>query len=88
MATDSSNGGDVGADNSLQAICYNRGSLRLLDQVVFAFCFFIWVLFVDLLFISFLFNTLFKHVNCVAFEQRKLPLETVYLDIKNAADGW
>lgn len=37
--------------NSLQSICYERGSLRLLDQ-------------------------------------RKLPLETVYLDIRTAADGW
>lgn len=37
--------------NSLQAICYTRGSLRLLDQ-------------------------------------RKLPLESVYLDIRSSADGW
>ncbi|KAF7848916.1 hypothetical protein BT93_L1441 [Corymbia citriodora subsp. variegata] len=51
MAPDScsSNGGN--ADASLQSICYERGSLRLLDQ-------------------------------------RKLPLETVYLDIKDATDGW
>ncbi|ONK57651.1 uncharacterized protein A4U43_C09F2680 [Asparagus officinalis] len=39
------------ASDSLQSICYERGSLRLLDQ-------------------------------------RKLPLETVYLDIRNATDGW
>ncbi|KGN66312.1 methylthioribose-1-phosphate isomerase [Cucumis sativus] len=51
MALDSNNGGEVGVDNSLQSICYKRGSLRLLDQ-------------------------------------RKLPLETVYLDIKDATDGW
>ncbi|XP_062091128.1 methylthioribose-1-phosphate isomerase [Humulus lupulus] len=38
-------------DNTLQAICYKRGSLQLLDQ-------------------------------------RKLPLETVYLDIRDATDGW
>lgn len=37
--------------NSLQAILYKRGSLRLLDQ-------------------------------------RKLPLETIYLDIRDANDGW
>ncbi|KAL8136485.1 hypothetical protein V2J09_002486 [Rumex salicifolius] len=37
--------------DSLQSICYTRGSLRLLDQ-------------------------------------RKLPLETVYLDIRSSADGW
>lgn len=37
--------------NSLQSICYERGSLRLLDQ-------------------------------------RKLPLETIYLDIRNTSDGW
>ncbi|KAB2019705.1 hypothetical protein ES319_D07G015000v1, partial [Gossypium barbadense] len=37
--------------NSLQSICYKRGSLQLLDQ-------------------------------------RKLPLETVYLDIQDATDGW
>ncbi|XP_039132897.1 methylthioribose-1-phosphate isomerase [Dioscorea cayenensis subsp. rotundata] len=37
--------------NSLQSICYQRGSLRLLDQ-------------------------------------RRLPLETVYLDIRSATDGW
>ncbi|GAV64778.1 IF-2B domain-containing protein [Cephalotus follicularis] len=39
------------AANSLQSLCYNRGSLHLLDQ-------------------------------------RKLPLEYVYLDIRDAADGW
>ncbi|KAI9192017.1 hypothetical protein LWI28_016990 [Acer negundo] len=39
------------ANSSLQAICYKRGSLKLLDQ-------------------------------------RKLPLETTYLDILNAKDGW
>ncbi|KAJ4708763.1 Methylthioribose-1-phosphate isomerase [Melia azedarach] len=38
-------------ENSLQSICYKRGSLQLLDQ-------------------------------------RKLPLETVYLEIRNSADGW
>lgn len=38
-------------DATLQSICYERGSLRLLDQ-------------------------------------RKLPLETVYLDINDATDGW
>ncbi|EXB38978.1 Methylthioribose-1-phosphate isomerase [Morus notabilis] len=38
-------------DNTLQAICYKRGSLRLLDQ-------------------------------------RKLPLETAYLDIRDSTDGW
>lgn len=37
--------------HALQAICYKRGSLQLLDQ-------------------------------------RKLPLETVYLDIRSASDGW
>lgn len=37
--------------NSLQSICYERGSLRLLDQ-------------------------------------RKLPLETIYLNVQNATDGW
>lgn len=39
MALDSNNGGEVGVDNSLQSICYKRGSLRLLDQVVFGFGF-------------------------------------------------
>ncbi|KAJ3703916.1 hypothetical protein LUZ61_007621 [Rhynchospora tenuis] len=39
------------APEALQAICYERGSLRLLDQ-------------------------------------RKLPLESVYLDIKDSKDGW
>ncbi|KAJ4834718.1 hypothetical protein Tsubulata_007673 [Turnera subulata] len=38
-------------DNTLRAICYNRGSLQLLDQ-------------------------------------RKLPLETTYLNIRDASDGW
>ncbi|CAI0397383.1 unnamed protein product [Linum tenue] len=38
-------------DSTLQAICYKRGSLQLLDQ-------------------------------------RKLPLETIYLDIKDSSDGW
>ncbi|KAM7513521.1 hypothetical protein LguiA_003104 [Lonicera macranthoides] len=38
-------------DTTLQAICYKRGSLQLLDQ-------------------------------------RKLPLETTYLDIRDSADGW
>nr|GMD58879.1 methylthioribose-1-phosphate isomerase [Ipomoea batatas] len=44
------NGADS-EDKTLQAICYKRGSLQLLDQ-------------------------------------RKLPLQTIYLDIKNAKDGW
>ncbi|CAN0923322.1 Methylthioribose-1-phosphate isomerase [Linum grandiflorum] len=39
------------ADSTLQAICYTRGSLQLLDQ-------------------------------------RKLPLETIYLEIKDSSDGW
>ncbi|KAJ4761178.1 Methylthioribose-1-phosphate isomerase [Rhynchospora pubera] len=39
------------APETLQAICYERGSLRLLDQ-------------------------------------RKLPLESIYLDIKDSKDGW
>ncbi|XP_077230677.1 nagB/RpiA/CoA transferase-like superfamily protein [Tasmannia lanceolata] len=38
-------------ENSLQSICYKRGSLRLLDQ-------------------------------------RRLPLETIYLDVRDATDGW
>lgn len=38
-------------NNSLQSICYKRGSLQLLDQ-------------------------------------RKLPLETIYLEIRDSADGW
>ncbi|KAH8504638.1 hypothetical protein H0E87_012033 [Populus deltoides] len=49
MATNPSNG--LQGDNTLQSICYHRGSLKLLDQ-------------------------------------RKLPLETTYLDIKDASDGW
>ncbi|KAL9363086.1 hypothetical protein Peur_045871 [Populus x canadensis] len=49
MATNPSNG--LEGDNTLQSICYHRGSLKLLDQ-------------------------------------RKLPLETTYLDIKDASDGW
>ncbi|KAJ6914741.1 methylthioribose-1-phosphate isomerase [Populus alba x Populus x berolinensis] len=49
MATNPSNG--LEGDNTLQSICYHRGSLQLLDQ-------------------------------------RKLPLETTYLDIKDASDGW
>ncbi|KAK4258203.1 hypothetical protein QN277_007676 [Acacia crassicarpa] len=48
MASDS-NG--PASDNTLKAILYQRGSLRLLDQ-------------------------------------RKLPLESVYLDIQNSTDGW
>ncbi|KAG1370033.1 Methylthioribose-1-phosphate isomerase [Cocos nucifera] len=40
-----------GKSDSLQSICYERGSLRLLDQ-------------------------------------RRLPLETVYLDVRDAIDGW
>ncbi|XP_021902049.1 methylthioribose-1-phosphate isomerase [Carica papaya] len=39
------------AENTLQSICYKRGSLQLLDQ-------------------------------------RKLPLEITYLDIRDASDGW
>ncbi|KAG8471868.1 hypothetical protein CXB51_036908 [Gossypium anomalum] len=52
MALDSKLIYDVLAvDNTLQAICYKRGSLQLLDQ-------------------------------------RKLPLETVYLNIHGSTDGW
>ncbi|MED6185289.1 hypothetical protein PIB30_055556 [Stylosanthes scabra] len=49
MASASSNG--LESPNTLQSICYNRGSLQLLDQ-------------------------------------RKLPLETTFLDIKDSTDGW
>ncbi|RYR44379.1 hypothetical protein Ahy_A08g040718 isoform A [Arachis hypogaea] len=49
MASCGSNG--VESPNTLQSICYNRGSLQLLDQ-------------------------------------RKLPLETIFLDIKDSTDGW
>ncbi|MBA0731885.1 hypothetical protein Gogos_016008 [Gossypium gossypioides] len=51
MAPDSKSSNDLLIHNSLQSICYKRGSLQLLDQ-------------------------------------RKLPLETVYLDIQDATDGW
>ncbi|XP_058078807.1 methylthioribose-1-phosphate isomerase [Magnolia sinica] len=43
--------GQNGSGSSLQSICYERGSLRLLDQ-------------------------------------RRLPLETVYLDVRDVKDGW
>ncbi|MED6119506.1 hypothetical protein PIB30_012412 [Stylosanthes scabra] len=49
MASASSNG--LESPNTLQSICYNRGSLQLLDQ-------------------------------------RKLPLETTFLEIKDSTDGW
>ncbi|KAF6138811.1 hypothetical protein GIB67_025973 [Kingdonia uniflora] len=45
------NSNEFEVDNTLQAICYKRGSLKLLDQ-------------------------------------RKLPLETVYFDVRDATDGW
>ncbi|GLT98801.1 hypothetical protein SLE2022_162810 [Rubroshorea leprosula] len=51
MASESNSRNGVQVDNTLQSICYNRGSLKLLDQ-------------------------------------RKLPLETIYLDIQDATDGW
>ncbi|MQL98296.1 hypothetical protein Taro_031001 [Colocasia esculenta] len=51
MEVERSASADVATVNTLQSICYSRGSLRLLDQ-------------------------------------RKLPLETLYLDIRTAADGW
>ncbi|KAK8515449.1 hypothetical protein V6N13_139572 [Hibiscus sabdariffa] len=51
MAPDSKPMDGLAVDNTLQAICYKRGSLQLLDQ-------------------------------------RKLPLETVYLDIQGSIDGW
>ncbi|KAJ1437119.1 P-loop containing nucleoside triphosphate hydrolase [Sesbania bispinosa] len=48
MASDSN---ELASSNTLQSICYKRGSLQLLDQ-------------------------------------RKLPLETIYLDIRDSTDGW
>ncbi|XWS26576.1 hypothetical protein CRYUN_Cryun26dG0042500 [Craigia yunnanensis] len=51
MAPDSKSSDGLVVDNTLQSICYKRGSLQLLDQ-------------------------------------RKLPLETDYLDIQDATDGW
>ncbi|GKV24721.1 hypothetical protein SLEP1_g34302 [Rubroshorea leprosula] len=51
MASESNSRNGVQVDNTLQSICYNRGSLKLLDQ-------------------------------------RKLPLETIYLVIQDATDGW
>ncbi|KAI4335194.1 hypothetical protein L6164_013864 [Bauhinia variegata] len=46
-----SNTNGLAADSTLQAICYKRGSLQLLDQ-------------------------------------RKLPLETIYIEIRDSTDGW
>ncbi|KAG9443928.1 hypothetical protein H6P81_015268 [Aristolochia fimbriata] len=51
MALESNGGVGTNGDSTLVSICYDRGSLRLLDQ-------------------------------------RKLPLETIYLDIKDTTDGW
>ncbi|EEF46259.1 methylthioribose-1-phosphate isomerase [Ricinus communis] len=51
MANNSNSGSELEVDDTLQSICYNRGSLKLLDQ-------------------------------------RKLPLETEFLDIRNSSDGW
>ncbi|KAJ8750698.1 hypothetical protein K2173_015879 [Erythroxylum novogranatense] len=51
MVVKSNSVGGLEEDNTLQSICYKRGSLQLLDQ-------------------------------------RKLPLETVYLEIKDSSDGW
>ncbi|XP_022756418.1 methylthioribose-1-phosphate isomerase-like isoform X2 [Durio zibethinus] len=51
MALDSMSSDGLVVDNTLQAICYKRGSLKLLDQ-------------------------------------RKLPLETGFLDIQDSTDGW
>ena len=84
--------------NSLQSICYSHGSLQLLDQVPLSqfksnlkekkkgFYFdFIFGLYnsqkatISLLNLDFV---------VVVFEQRKLPLEVIYLDIKDATDGW
>ncbi|XP_061362528.1 methylthioribose-1-phosphate isomerase [Gastrolobium bilobum] len=48
MASDSN---EHATSNTLQSICYKRGSLQLLDQ-------------------------------------RKLPLDTIYLDIRDSTDGW
>ena len=85
-------------NNSLQSIRYNTGSLQLLDQVplsqfksiffFLSFCFvFIFGLYnsqkatISLLNLDFV-------VVVVVVEQRKLPLEAIYLDIKDAKDGW
>lgn len=81
-------------NNSLHSIRYNTGSLQLLDQVplsqfksfffFFSFCF---------VFFFGLYNSQKATISLldldfVVVEQRKLPLEAIYLDIKDAKDGW
>jgi Ni/Fe-hydrogenase subunit HybB-like protein len=69
---------DSNATNTLQAIRYNRGSLQLLDQVALHFP-------LHFNFIPFFFWLLLL---IVVFVQRKLPLESVYLEIRDSNDGW
>lgn len=82
--------------NSLQSIRYKRGSLELLDQVsllsflsLIHVCLFLFLYYVLCICIyqSCSFFIQLKHLICL-FYQRRLPLETVYLDIHGATDGW
>ena len=86
-------------NNSLQSIRYNTGSLQLLDQVPlsqFKSIFFFFFLSFCFVFIFGLYNSQkatisllnLDFVVVVVVEQRKLPLEAIYLDIKDAKDGW
>ena len=85
-------------NNSLQSIRYNTGSLQLLDQVPlsqFKSKFFIYLNSFCFVFIFGLYNNqkaiislLHLDFVVVVVEQRKLPLEAIYLDIKDAKDGW
>lgn len=75
---------DAESSNSLQSIRYKRGCLQLLDQVsLVTLCSVVLVhvcplAFSNILYVSHLF----------LIYQRRLPLETLYLDIHGATDGW
>jgi hypothetical protein len=75
----------MGESSALQSILYDRGALRLLDQVPPSAspCAFSRVEVVSSSSVpdwglDFLFDVM----------QRKLPLEEVYIDVKGSADGW
>jgi hypothetical protein len=73
----------MGESSALQSILYDRGSLRLLDQVPLC----------DVLYVLCEVETSSSVPDSVSWFccdvlQRKLPLEEVYIDVKGSADGW
>ncbi|EMS35723.1 hypothetical protein TRIUR3_30511 [Triticum urartu] len=75
----------MGESSALQSILYDRGALRLLDQVPPSAS---HAPSLDSKWCRVLPLLIGVLVSGFDVMQRKLPLEEVYIDVKDSADGW